>query len=39
MHPLRIKRLYRFMLKSFVPLFVMTFFICLFIVKIGRAHV
>lgn len=27
-----IKRLYRFMLQSFVPLFVMTFFICLFIV-------
>ena len=27
-----IKRLYLFMLKSFVPLFVMTFFICLFIV-------
>ena len=29
---LRIKRLYTFMLQSFVPLFVMTFFICLFIV-------
>ena len=29
---LGIKRLYLFMLKSFVPLFVMTFFICLFIV-------
>lgn len=29
---LRIKRLDRFMFKSFVPLFVMTFFICLFIV-------
>lgn len=28
----RIKRLYLFMLQSFVPLFVMTFFICLFIV-------
>lgn len=27
-----IKRLYMFMLRSFVPLFVMTFFICLFIV-------
>lgn len=27
-----VKRLYRFMLQSFVPLFVMTFFICLFIV-------
>ncbi|MCM1028069.1 MAG: LptF/LptG family permease [Pseudoflavonifractor sp.] len=27
-----IKRMYLFMLKSFVPLFVMTFFICLFIV-------
>ena len=27
-----IKRLYRFMLKSFLPLFLMTFFICLFIV-------
>lgn len=27
-----IKRLYLFMLRSFVPLFVMTFFICLFIV-------
>lgn len=26
------KRLYRFMLQSFVPLFVMTFLICLFIV-------
>ena len=29
---LRIKRLYLFMLQSFVPLFGMTFFICLFIV-------
>lgn len=29
---LRIKRLYLFMLQSFVPLFCMTFFICLFIV-------
>lgn len=29
---LGIKRLYIFMLKSFLPLFVMTFFICLFIV-------
>lgn len=29
---LGIKRLYLFMLRSFVPLFVMTFFICLFIV-------
>ena len=29
---LRIKRLYTFVLQSFVPLFVMTFFICLFIV-------
>lgn len=29
---LGIKRLYTFVLKSFVPLFVMTFFICLFIV-------
>jgi lipopolysaccharide export system permease protein len=28
----KIKTLYRFMLSSFVPLFVMTFFICLFIV-------
>ena len=27
-----IKRLYLFMLRSFVPLLVMTFFICLFIV-------
>ncbi len=27
-----LKRLYRFMLQTFVPLFVMTFFICLFIV-------
>lgn len=27
-----IKRLYRFMLQSFLPLFLMTFFICLFIV-------
>ena len=27
-----IKRLYRFILKSFLPLFLMTFFICLFIV-------
>ena len=29
---LKMKRLYSFMLQSFVPLFVMTFFICLFIV-------
>lgn len=29
---LGLKRLYTFMLKSFLPLFVMTFFICLFIV-------
>lgn len=29
---IKIKRLYLFMLQSFVPLFVMTFFICLFIV-------
>ncbi len=29
---LRIKRLYGFMLRSFLPLFMMTFFICLFIV-------
>lgn len=29
---LRIKRLYLFMLQSFLPLFLMTFFICLFIV-------
>ncbi|MCM1484112.1 MAG: LptF/LptG family permease [Muribaculaceae bacterium] len=29
---LGIKRLYMFMLRSFVPLFIMTFFICLFIV-------
>lgn len=29
---IRIKRLYLFILQSFVPLFVMTFFICLFIV-------
>lgn len=29
---LKIKRLYLFMLQSFVPLFLMTFFICLFIV-------
>ncbi len=29
---LRIKRLYGFMLRSFLPLFLMTFFICLFIV-------
>lgn len=29
---LRVKRLYTFMLQSFVPLLVMTFFICLFIV-------
>ena len=29
---LRIKRLYLFVLKSFLPLFAMTFFICLFIV-------
>lgn len=28
----RIKRLYLFMLQSFIPLFLMTFFICLFIV-------
>ena len=28
----RVKRLYTFMLQSFVPLLVMTFFICLFIV-------
>ncbi len=28
----RVKRLYRFMLRSFLPLFLMTFFICLFIV-------
>ncbi|MDE6074456.1 MAG: LptF/LptG family permease, partial [Muribaculaceae bacterium] len=28
----RIKRLYTFMLQSFLPLFMMTFFICLFIV-------
>ncbi len=28
----KIKRLYRFMLQSFLPLFAMTFFICLFIV-------
>ena len=28
----RLKTLYRFMLRSFVPLFAMTFFICLFIV-------
>lgn len=28
----RVKRLYTFMLQSFLPLFVMTFFICLFIV-------
>ena len=27
-----VKRLYRFILKSFLPLFLMTFFICLFIV-------
>lgn len=27
-----VKRLYRFMLRSFLPLFLMTFFICLFIV-------
>lgn len=31
-NPFRIKRLDRFMLQSFLPLFVMTFFICLFIV-------
>jgi len=30
--PMIIKRLYRFMLRSFIPLFFMTFFICLFIV-------
>lgn len=29
---LKLKRLYSFMLQSFLPLFVMTFFICLFIV-------
>ncbi|MCM1292569.1 MAG: LptF/LptG family permease [Bacteroides sp.] len=29
---LRVKRLYTFVLQSFLPLFVMTFFICLFIV-------
>ncbi len=29
---MQIKRLYRFMLRSFIPLFMMTFFICLFIV-------
>ena len=29
---LKIKRLYTFMLQSFLPLFLMTFFICLFIV-------
>ncbi|MDE6309767.1 MAG: LptF/LptG family permease, partial [Muribaculaceae bacterium] len=29
---LRIKRLYTFVLQSFLPLFLMTFFICLFIV-------
>ena len=29
---LKIKRLYLFMLQSFLPLFLMTFFICLFIV-------
>ncbi|MGN1172862.1 MAG: LptF/LptG family permease, partial [Muribaculaceae bacterium] len=29
---LKIKRLYKFMLQSYLPLFVMTFFICLFIV-------
>ena len=29
---LKIKRLYTFMLQSFIPLFTMTFFICLFIV-------
>ena len=29
---LKMKRLYRFMLQSFLPLFTMTFFICLFIV-------
>lgn len=28
----RVKRLYTFMLQSFLPLFIMTFFICLFIV-------
>lgn len=32
MHRFRIKRLYTFMLQSFLPLFMMTFFICLFIV-------
>lgn len=31
-HLFRVKRLYTFMLQSFVPLLVMTFFICLFIV-------
>ena len=29
---LKIKRLYKFMLQSYLPLFTMTFFICLFIV-------
>lgn len=29
---LRIKRLYTFMLQSFLPLLMMTFFICLFVV-------
>ena len=28
----KVKRLYTFMLESFMPLFFMTFFICLFIV-------
>lgn len=32
MHRFRIKRLYTFMLQSFLPLFLMTFLICLFIV-------
>ena len=29
---MKLKRLYRFMLRTFLPLFLMTFFICLFIV-------
>ena len=29
---MRIKRIYTFMLQTFLPLFLMTFFICLFIV-------
>ena len=29
---MRIKRIYTFMLQTFIPLFLMTFFICLFIV-------